>query len=261
MAVKGNLKDISLTNLIQVNAQSGFSGRISLTSANEKAALYFAEGDIIHVFAGEEKGEEAFNRILGWDEADFELETGLVAPDKTIQTSWSDLLLRGMQYLDEKNLTNSTSEGEIPSGMGELFGFEKSSLEEGATHSEDNVTKKMQDILTDLGEEATGLFAAAVVGMDGLPLADYSRQEVDTDSFSAQLTLLIKLVDTTTKKIDAGKVEDYLLTTDNAYLLVRFLDDSDYYLGIGAARKSSSLGKLRLFSRIYAERLSKALPR
>ena len=123
------------------------------------------------------------------------------------------------------------------------------------------MAQKMQEVLADLSKEATGLFASAVVGMDGLPVAEFAKKSVDIESFSAQMTLLIKLVDTTTKKVKAGKVEDYLLTTDKAYLLIRFLGNSEYYLGIGAVREASNLGKLRLYSRIYAERLSAVLPR
>ncbi len=261
MAVTGYLKDISLTNLIQVNAQSGFSGRLSLSHEGEDASIYFSEGDIVHAFVGENKGKEAFYQVLAWQEGYFELESGFTAPERSIQTSWSDLLLSGLQYIDESNDTDEVvREGEPLPDMSELFGYEKTP-ETGAKNTEDDVTQKMQSILTELSKEATGLFAAAVVGMDGLPVADFSRQSVNVDDFSAQLTLLIKLVDTTTKKVDAGSVEDYLLTTDKAYLLVRFLENSDYYLGIGAARQSSSLGKLRLYSRIYAERLAKALPR
>lgn len=266
MAVTGNLQDISLTNLIQMNAQSDFSGRLFLQSVDGEAGLYFANGEIVHAVLGKLTGREAFNQILGWEEGDFNLETDFAAPERTIKANWSDLLLGALKYQDE----NSTGElkemvQESPPDLGALFGLEKENINhspgEGATTSEDNMAKKMQEILTDLGEEAPGLFAAAVIGMDGLPLADFSRQSVDTDSFSAQMTLLIKLVDTTTKKVEAGKVEDYLLTTDKAYLLVRFLDDGNFYLGIGAVRKTSSLGKLRLYSRIYAERLNAALPR
>lgn len=266
MAVTGNLKDISLTNLIQVNAQSGFSGCLSVQKAEENAQIYFTEGEIIHAVLGEISGRDAFNQILGWDDGEFDLATGIAAPVTTINASWSDLILGGLQYLDENSADEAQSQRpeDFPD-MGALFGLEKEKKDHSRWErdiiSEDNVTKKMQDVLADLGEEATGLFAAAVVGMDGLPVADYSKQSVDAEAFSAQMTLLIKLVDTTTKKVDAGSVEDYLLTTDNAYLLIRFLEGSDYYLGIGAARKTASLGKLRLYSRIYAERLSAILPR
>jgi hypothetical protein len=50
------------------------------------------------------------------------------------------------------------------------------------------------------------------------------------------------------------------LTTDDAYLLVRFLEDKEYYLGLAADREGTRLGSMRLNSRIYAERVNEALP-
>ena len=266
MAVKGNLRDISLTNLVQMEAQSGLTGRLSVQHAGDQAHIFFADGEIIHAELGAISGKEAFYQVLGWEDGEFELESDLVAPDQTIKQHWSDLLLGGLHQLDESNAleTEGNKKDEVfPEDLGKLFGLEKTnnSPGEGDIIMEDNMAQKMQEVLADLSGEATGLFASAVVGMDGLPVAEFAKKSVDVESFSAQMTLLIKLVDTTTKKVNAGKVEDYLLTTDKAYLLIRFLGDSDYYLGIGAVREASNLGKLRLYSRIYAERLSAVLPR
>lgn len=266
MAVKGNLKDISLTNLVQMQAQSGMTGRLSVQHAEDQALIFFAEGELIHAELGVVSGKDAFYQALAWEEGEFELESDLVSPSQTITEGWSDLLLGGLHQLDESNAleTESKKKDEIfPEDLGKLFGLEKTnnSPETGDIITEDDMAQKMQEVLGDLAAEATGLFAAAVVGMDGLPIAEYSKKSVNTEAFSAQMTLLIKLVDTTTKKVNAGKVEDYLLTTDKAYLLIRFLGDSEYYLGIGAAKNASNLGKLRLYSRIYSERLSAVLPR
>lgn len=266
MAVTGNLKDISLTNLVQMNAQSGLTGRLSVQHAGDQSHIYFAEGEIVHAELGAISGKDAFYQMLGWEEGIFDLETDFAAPKQTITMRWSDLLLGGMQQIDESGspvADEKQKDDVFPKDLGKLFGLERTnnSLGEGDIIMEDNMAQKMQEVLADLSGEATGLFASAVVGMDGLPVAEFAKKSVDIESFSAQMTLLIKLVDTTTKKVKAGKVEDYLLTTDKAYLLIRFLGDSDYYLGIGAVREASNLGKLRLYSRIYAERLSAVLPR
>jgi hypothetical protein len=42
---------------------------------------------------------------------------------------------------------------------------------------------------------------------------------------------------------------------------MRFLPGKQYYLGIAANRKTGNLGNMRLISKTYAERLSKAMPR
>ena len=266
MAVKGNLKDISLTNLVQMEAQSGLTGRLSVQHAGEEAFIFFADGEIVHAELGSLSGKDAFYQVLGWEDGEFELESDLASPAQTIKQHWSDLLLGGLHKLDESNAlkTGGDKKDEVfPEDLGKLFGLERTtnSPETGDIIMEDNMAQKMKEVLADLSGEATGLFASVVVGMDGLSVAEFAKKSVDVESFSAQMTLLIKLVDTTTKKVNAGEVEDYLLTTDKAYLLIRFLENNDYYLGIGATREGSNLGKLRLYSRIYAKRLSAVLPR
>ena len=266
MAVKGNLKDISLTNLVQMEAQSGLTGRLSVQHAGEDALIFFADGEIVHAEIGFLSGKDAFYKVLSWEEGDFTLESDQTTPKQTITERWSDLLLGGLHQIDESNAEKAESakkDDVFPEDLGKLFGLERTnnSPKTGDIIMEDNMAQKMQEVLADLSAEAPGLFASAVVGMDGLPVAEFAKNSVNIESFSAQMTLLIKLVDTTTKKVKAGEVEDYLLTTDKAYLLIRFLGDSKYYLGIGAARSGSNLGKLRLYSRIYADRLSAILPR
>ena len=266
MAVKGHLKDISLTNLVQMEAQSGLTGRLSVQHAEERAFIFFADGEIVHAELGSISGKEAFYQALAWEDGEFELEPKPATVIQTITQHWSDLLLGGLHQLDESNAPETEAKKKnkvFPEDLGKLFGLKKAnnSPGEGDIIMEDNMAQKMQEVLADLSGEATGIFASAVVGMDGLPIAEFAKKSIDIESFSAQMTLLVKLVDTTTKKVEAGKVEDHLLTTDKGYLLIRFLGDSDYYLGIGAVRSASNLGKLRLYSRVYAERLNAILPR
>lgn len=121
---------------------------------------------------------------------------------------------------------------------------------------------KFDEILKEMSGEITGFAACALVGMDGINLASYARAKgMDPDLISAQMTMLLKLVDTSIEKIKAGQIEDDLVTTANAYILMRFLPGKSYYLGIAADRKTGNLGNVRLISRTYADRLAKALPR
>ncbi len=121
---------------------------------------------------------------------------------------------------------------------------------------------KFDEILKEMAGEISGFAGCALVGMDGINLASYSRAKgLDPDLISAQMTMLLKLVDTSIEKIKAGQIEDDLVTTANTYLLNRFLPGKGYYLGIAVDRKTGNLGNMRLISRTYADRLAKALPR
>lgn len=117
----------------------------------------------------------------------------------------------------------------------------------------------LQDTLQALSQEVTGFIASTIVGLDGLGIAGYADKSIKTEEINAQMTLLFKLVNTSIDKLGAGTVEDYLLTTDKAYLLINYLADKNYYLGIVADKANTNLGNLRMVGRIFAEKLGKEM--
>ena len=124
------------------------------------------------------------------------------------------------------------------------------------------MAQKLNDILKELSGEVSGYLASVVVGMDGLSVADHTKSaKSNPETISAQMALLFKLVDTSTGKMNAGAVEDNLLTTDSAHILMRFLPSKDYFLGVAVDRKAGNLGNLRLMSKLFTDRIAKAMPR
>ena len=239
MAIKGTLSEMGLPTLVQMACQEGTQAQLTVEQDGQTATVYFAAGNVVHATLGDQVGEEAIYRVLKWEEGEFVMESGIAPPDQTIVTPWSALLMNGLQQVDEERWD----------GADEL------------TKEEIDMPENMNEILQELGEQVPGFISAAVVGMDGLGIAQHSDAPVDVESINAQMTLLIKLVDTTVDKIDAGVVEDYLLTTEHAYLMIRFLEGNDYYLGVAADKDTVNLGNLRLNSRVYSKRLDQAMPR
>lgn len=243
MAVNGNLKDMALAELIQHTCQERKRARLDIIHADRTAQLFFDNGDVVHATLDDLVGEDVVYQVLGWEEGHFSLDAQGKPPARTIQRTWSGLLMEGARRLDEAGLSEEEKE--------------PGTTTEGVT-----MASKLEDILKGLGDEINGLIAASVVGMDGLGIAEYSRSsKTNVEAINAQMALYVKLIDTTVQKLGVGAIEDDLLTTDNAFLLIRFLENKGYILGIAADRKVVSLGNLRLMSRLYAERLSKALPR
>jgi predicted regulator of Ras-like GTPase activity (Roadblock/LC7/MglB family) len=80
------------------------------------------------------------------------------------------------------------------------------------------------------------------------------------EAISAQMTMLLKLVETTSSKISIGEVEDNLTTTDFAYVMMRFIPGRKYFLGLTVDRRAGNLGNMRLISKMYANRLGQLLP-
>ncbi len=242
MSMQGNLHDMTIADMIQHNCQDRKTAQLRIQNAGQQVSLFFKDGVVVHAVSGDQEGEEVVYQVLGWEEGTFNLETGVEPPAVTITRGWSGLLLEGARRLDEKTLEKDLFETD------QTIQLEVTKME------------KLDDILKEMGGEITGYMASAVVGMDGINVAQHAKAKVDTELVSAQMTMLLKLVDTSVTKLGAGVVEDNLTTSAGAYVMMRFLPGKQYYLGVAVDHKSGNLGNMRLVSKMYAERLAKAMP-
>ncbi|GAP12590.1 uncharacterized distant relative of homeotic protein bithoraxoid [Longilinea arvoryzae] len=242
--MQGTLADMTITDLIQHNCMEQKTARLTLRHANQSAIVFFQDGNMTHAVCGNVEGEEAVYQIIRWEDGEFSLDAGITSPKTTITQNWSGILLEGARLLDENaNEIDQLFDQPLVTGL-------------------DTMAQKIEDILKEMGNEITGFVAGMVVGMDALPIAVYSKEKEDVDMVSAQMTLLLKLVDTSVSKLDSSIVmKDNLLTARNAYVLMHHLPDKKHFIGIIADRKTAVLGNLRLMSGIYSERISKVMPR
>lgn len=243
--MQGTLADMTITDLIQHNCMEQKTARLTLRHGNQSAMVFFQDGNMTHAACGDVEGEEAVYQIIRWEDGEFSLDVGITAPKKTIAQNWSGILLEGARLLDE----NANDDLDLV--------FDQP-LETGSN----TMAQKIEDILKEMGNEITGFVAGVVVGTDALPIAVYSKEKEDVDTVSAQMTLLVKLADTTISKLDSSMVmQDNLLTTKNAYVLMHHLPDKKHFIGIITDRRSAVLGNLRLMSGIYSDRIAKVMPR
>ncbi len=106
MPLQGNLKEMSLANLVQVNCQEMRSAHLTLDQQGQKGEVYLSDGQVVHAAlygrtGGKMEGEEALYRLLSWDAGTFTLETETHPPQKTIDRPWQELLLEAMKRLAE----------------------------------------------------------------------------------------------------------------------------------------------------------------
>ena len=243
MGMTGNLNGLAAADLIQLNCVDQKVARLQIKHENQITEVFFSGGQIVHAVSGSQKGEEVVYDILGWNDGDFSLENDINAPEISITKSWPSLLLEGARRLDESAITPTVENGEPESEIKEI-----------------RMAQKFEEILTELAGEVTGFRGAFLVGIDGINLASKNVGNVDPELASAQIAMLLKLVSGSTDKLGAGNLEDNLTTTEKAYILMRFLPGKLYFLGISAERKSANLGNMRLMSKLYTERLAKAMP-
>lgn len=245
MALHGNLHDMSVADLIQQSCLDHKIARLDINHLGQIATLYFREGSVQHALLGKNQGEEVVYQMLAWEDGTFTLEADVEAPAKTISRSWSGLLMEGARRLDEGPAETNPIGSTQPNSTEETF-----------------MAQKLEDVLKEFGQEVPGLLTAAVVGMDGLAVAEFStNNKANGEAVSSQLTLLLKLVDTTVGKTSPDNVEEDLLSTEKEYMMLRFLPGKEFFLAVTVDRKVSNLGNLRLMSRVYSERLTKVLPR
>ena len=98
----GKVVGLQLTDIIQMNCLSRLTTALVVTRDGEKGVIYFNEGEVVHAECGEQKGTEAFYKILSWQDGEFVSNIGFIPPMQTIYQSWEHLLVEAMRRDDDK---------------------------------------------------------------------------------------------------------------------------------------------------------------
>ncbi len=98
----GNLAEMALVDLVQTLEQGRKSGTLRVQGAGGRvAAVWFREGRIVDCELGSDSGEQAFYRLLNWQEGDFSIEFRAIDRPERIGIGTQGLLLEGMRRIDE----------------------------------------------------------------------------------------------------------------------------------------------------------------
>lgn len=106
---QGTLKNIQLTDLIQMCCMAGISMVIKVAQSHAGGIIYIHNGNIVHAQCVDTLGEEAFYKILAWESGSFETLSMESVPAATIDKSFQYLLLESLRKVDEQE---SSSPGE-----------------------------------------------------------------------------------------------------------------------------------------------------
>ena len=110
MALVGNLKDLKLPNLIQLNCMERNVAQLTIEARGNSGEIYFENGQIVHAMYGDLEGEKAIYELLLFKEGMFRIENNVRSDKQSIFTSWSNLLLESMRVIDEGK---GTEEGQL----------------------------------------------------------------------------------------------------------------------------------------------------
>lgn len=101
--IRGNLNQISVTDLVQVLGVNRKEGVLTLSNSSGRSTIFMRDGCVINARAGRTDGEKAFYRLLAWDEGDFWFSPGAVDVEVRITTTVDHLIIEGLRQLDEMN--------------------------------------------------------------------------------------------------------------------------------------------------------------
>ena len=242
MALKGNLRDMTLSDVIQSVCRNRNQARLSVQLHDQHAELFFADGQVVHARLGAQIGEEAVYELLTWDDGEFELETDVEPPERTITVNWPSLLLEGMRRIDESAAQEETTE--------------KPNEEEGEMAPKRS--ELMADVLSDLIESSGDIEGGALVGIDGLVLsANVPVRGLDETLVGAAAAAVFGLSRRSVEQLGRGEFAQTLIQGSDGNIIVTRVDDRNVFVGLTPA--SVNLGMAFHEARQAAEKLHDVL--
>lgn len=110
----GTLRNIQITDIIQMCCLAGASLSIRVTQDNDHGTIFIEDGEVVHAECGDLAGIDAFFTVLGWPSGQFETMEAPHIADPTIKEACQFLLMEAARQADETD--SDTSEDEIDFG-------------------------------------------------------------------------------------------------------------------------------------------------
>ena len=101
MALTGQLSDMSLAELIEFFCNQRKTGRLKIDYPRGHSVFFIREGELVDARVGALSGAEAVYFSLTLPNAAFDFSPDVQATRRTIETSWTQVVLEGLRRLDE----------------------------------------------------------------------------------------------------------------------------------------------------------------
>jgi len=243
MALKGNLRDMSLSDIVQMACKSRSQACLLVRSQDGQASIFFADGNVVHAVLDSRTGEEAIYELLTWEDGEFELEMDVPPPERTITVGWSGLLLEGMRRIDERT-----------AGWEGLDALEEQPLDELEEQSEEvnkMATKRRSQVLAEhletLLAESGDINGATIVGHDGLVLAsNLPMGGHDATRVGAEGAALLGLSRRTLGSLKCGDFEVAILEGKEGWIITMSAGSKAMVMGLTAADVNLGMALLEM---------------
>jgi predicted regulator of Ras-like GTPase activity (Roadblock/LC7/MglB family) len=112
------------------------------------------------------------------------------------------------------------------------------------------------DILREVVNGTEGALGALVVGVDGIPVDEYSiTKDIDLQSMTVEYATLLKEIERGSQSSQLGSTREVTVIADKAMILLRRLND-DYFMVL-IIRPDGNFGKGRFLLRMSVPKLLK----
>jgi DNA-binding response OmpR family regulator/predicted regulator of Ras-like GTPase activity (Roadblock/LC7/MglB family) len=252
--VHGNLRILTLSSIVQINCTERNQAHLLLRRQGQEGSLFFSDGDIVHATLGAKTGEEAIYDLLTWEDGDFELEMGVLPPERTIVQGWSGLLLEGMRRIDERAaewdgldiLTESQEQIET-----EFQQTESQETETQQQEVEQMATRRRSDILNEhlenLLASSADIRGAVVVGHDGLVLAsNVPMAGHDATRIGAEGAALFGLSQRTLQGLKCGNFQVAVLEGTEGWVISAGAGPEAMVMGLTAPKVNLGMALLEM---------------
>lgn len=98
---RGDLRQVSVVDLLQLLGMNRRSGTLSITTQRGAGEVRLQEGEVFDAVYRRQEGEKALYRLLGEHEGSFAFTGGAAAALRRIEIPTSSLLMEGLRQLDE----------------------------------------------------------------------------------------------------------------------------------------------------------------
>lgn len=137
---RGVMRRVGLQEIIQLECLGTKSSILEIESLGKRGRIYISDGQIVHAYVGDLRGEEAFNHLLGQQHGEFSLKPFTAPPEETIQDSWEMLLMEAARVNDESG--ESTQAPDLPTGEQAPLPWERDDFQPAPTLEKDEEAKE-----------------------------------------------------------------------------------------------------------------------
>ncbi len=254
----------TLPEVVQLYVLSGATGALLVRHEDDTGEIFFDRGLIVHARTSRDRGDEAFLDILSWRSGAFSMRSGAVASERSVRSSFQELVLESCRRADEAARDAPPSSSErgwtlTPPPLDDIdFAFAALDDEPSARTSaspdryenERDDTMNIKDSLARLNQIDGFVGAALVDSESGMLLGQEGGGSVNLEVAAAGNTEVVRAKrKTMTNLAMKDAIEDILITLGKQYHLIRPLRTRStlfFYLALDRQRSNLAMARIAL---------------